>query len=230
MESRGIEITNISARDLHNPNNLSKPKPYADVWISNDYESKQRTSKDKVHRTNPIWDKVMKFNLDGDALQQDGLDLEIAIYTLGTLKQEKLIGLVSIPLNKLLAQAGVNKGATTSAHIYSSPVRNISGQDEGTIKIAVKLVENPKVKLQAVTGSSGAGKAEPETAYPAGSCGASNAEPVVPVVPAAAQQATKNNTRKWNIALAALGETGEILGNLGLEGAFGDLGFDGGDD
>nr|ABR17336.1 unknown [Picea sitchensis] len=177
MESRSMEITLISARDLNNTNILSKTKAYAVAWISNDHRNRQRTPLDKDHGTDPTWNQVMKFNLDEAALQQGRLVLEIAIYADATFG-DKEIGHVSIPLNEFLKPAGGNKGATTSAQFVSYQVRKPSGKAKGTINLSVKLAEKPEVKPQAVAGSYGAGKAEPVTAYPAASYGASNAEPV----------------------------------------------------
>jgi Ca2+-dependent lipid-binding protein len=206
MESRSIEITLNSARDLFNPNKVSKPKPYAVVWISNDYRNRKQTSMDKVNLTNPIWNEVMEFNLDEPALQQGRLDLEITIYTKATFK-EKAIGRVSIPLNELVKLAGGFQGATTSAYSDSYPVQNPSGKDKGTINISVKLAKKPEVKLQAVAGSYGAGQDD---------------APVVPPV----QQQPRMNTHGIRIMTGIISDTissGLMLGDLISDG-----GFDGG--
>lgn len=176
MEYRSMELTLISARDLNNTNILSKTKAYAVAWISNDHKNRQRTPLDKDNGTNPSWNQVMRFTLDEAALQQGRLVLEIVIYADATFG-DKEIGRVSIPLKEFLRSAGGNKGATTSAQFVSYQVRKPSGKAKGVLNLSVKLAEKPEVKQQqyqpqAVAGSYGAGKAEPGTAYPAGSYGA----------------------------------------------------------
>lgn len=182
MESRSMELTLISARDLKNTNILSKTKAYAVAWISNDNKNRQKTPLDKDNGTDPTWNHVMKFTLDEAALQQSRLVLEIVIYANATFG-DKEIGRVSAPLNEFLRPAGGNKGATTSAHFVSYQVRKPSGKAKGVLNLSVKLAEKPEVKKQqqqpqAGAGSYGWGKAEPVTAYPAGSYGAGKSEPV----------------------------------------------------
>lgn len=179
MESRSIEITLISARDLNNTSILSKTKAYAVAWISTDHRNRQRTHLDKDNGSDPSWNHVMRFTVDEAALQQGHLVLEVAIYADATFG-DKEIGHVSIPLKEFLKPSSGNKGGTTSAQFASYQVRKPSGKAKGVLNLSVKLGEKYEVRqqLQTVAGSYGAAKAEPVTAYSAGSYGAANEEPV----------------------------------------------------
>jgi len=203
MESWIIEITLHSARDLYNPNIVSKPQPFAVVWISNDYRNPKHTPMDKVNQTNPIWNEVMEFNLDEPTLQQGRLVLEIAICTKATLKT-KPIGRVSIQLNELVKLAGGFKGATTSAYYENYRVQTPSGKEQGSIHISVKLAKKPEVKLQAVAGSYGAG---PDAA---------------PVVPPLQQPARRNRhgIGKLSAIISEFFSCGLLLGDFISDGGF----------
>lgn len=164
METRSMEITLISARDLKKRSIFSKTNAFAVAWISNNNKNRQWTPVDKENGTNPTWNQVMNFILNEADLQQGRLFLQIVIYRTATFG-DKEIGRVSIPLNEFLKPSGGKKGAR--AKFLSYQVRKPSGKSKGVLDLSVKFTEKAEVKLpQAAAGSHGTAKPEVVTAYP----------------------------------------------------------------
>jgi hypothetical protein len=166
METRIMETTLISARDLKNTSMFSKTKAFAVAWISNKQKCRQWTAVDKDNGTDPTWNQVMNFILDEADLHQGRLLLEIVIYRNGTFG-DKEIGRVSIPLNEFLKPAGGKKGGSTSAQFASYQVRKPSGKPKGVLNLSVKFAEKAGIERpQVATDSYGTVKPEAVSPYP----------------------------------------------------------------
>jgi Ca2+-dependent lipid-binding protein len=63
---RTLELTLISAKDLKNVNLIHKLEVYAEVVLSTDPQSKQRTLTDREGTKNPIWNTTLKFSVPAD--------------------------------------------------------------------------------------------------------------------------------------------------------------------
>jgi Ca2+-dependent lipid-binding protein len=63
---RTLELTLISAKDLKNVNLIHKLEVYAEVVLSSDPQSKQRTLTDREGTKNPIWNTTLKFSVPAD--------------------------------------------------------------------------------------------------------------------------------------------------------------------
>ncbi|GLJ46069.1 hypothetical protein SUGI_0970550 [Cryptomeria japonica] len=144
METRTIEVTLISARDIQDVNLFTKSKVYAVAWIKGDPRaSKQRTVSDKEKGTNPTWNKPLTFTVDEAALQQGCLVLEVEIRTEGTFG-DKEVGHISVPMKEFL-----NKKPPGGVDFVAYQVRKPSGKAKGTLNLSVKL-NNPAQDKQPV--------------------------------------------------------------------------------
>nr|ABU98655.1 SRC2 protein [Taiwania cryptomerioides] len=144
METRTIEVTLISARDIQDVNLFTKSKVYAVAWIRGDPRpTKQRTVSDKENGTNPSWNKSMSFAVDEAALQQGRLVLEVEIRSEGTFG-DKEVGHVSVPMKEFLG-----KKPTGGVDFVSYQVRKPSGKAKGTLNLSVKLNNTAVVKQPA---------------------------------------------------------------------------------
>lgn len=141
METRTIEVTLISARDIQDANLFTKSKLYAVAWIKGDLRpTKQRTVSDKENGTKPTWNKSMTFTVDEAALQQGRLVLEVEIRTEGTFG-DKEVGHVSVPMKEFL-----NKKPPGGVDFVAYQVRKPSGKAKGTLNLSVKLNNSAQVK------------------------------------------------------------------------------------
>lgn len=102
MAFRTLELTLISAKDLKDVNLLHKLEVYAEVVLSIDPRSKQRTLTDREGTKNPTWNSTLKFTLPADPCATGTFNIMLrAERSLG----DRDVGEVHIELKEILDTA-----------------------------------------------------------------------------------------------------------------------------
>ncbi|KAL8485025.1 hypothetical protein ACS0TY_027358 [Phlomoides rotata] len=177
MESRNLEITLQSAKDLASVNLFTKMDVYAVVSISGgDKNSKQKTKTPVDHDgdANPTWNFTMKFTVDEAALQMNRLTLDFKLVCERALG-DKDVGEVRVPIKELL-DSPVKAGGDGKQFV-SYQVRKPSGKPKGQLAFSYQFsgktlgaaVASPYAAASPLAPPSGKADSEPVTAYPAGS-------------------------------------------------------------
>lgn len=177
MESRNLEITLQSAKDLASVNLFTKMDVYAVVSISGgDKNSKQKTKSPVDHDgdANPTWNFSMRFTVDEAALQMNRLTLDFKLVCERALG-DKDVGEVCVPLKELI-DSPVKAGGDGKQFV-SYQIRKPSGKPKGQLafsykfseKIVGSYVASPYAAASPLAPPSGKADSEPVTAYPAGS-------------------------------------------------------------
>lgn len=187
METRSLEVSIISARDLQDVNLVSKMDVYAVATLLGDSRTKQtiKTSIDREGGRNPTWNFPIRFTIDSRAAKQNRLVLEIKLRCSRALG-DKDIGEVNIPVKELLDSA---HGNGQSLQYISYQVRKPSGRPKGELNISYKFgdtVVGPSVAAAPPP------KTEPYAAHPSAPFAAPPAKPAAathPFDPFAAAQA-----------------------------------------
>ncbi|KAJ4783335.1 Calcium-dependent lipid-binding (CaLB domain) family protein [Rhynchospora pubera] len=206
MAYRTVELTLISAKDLKDVNLLHKMEVYAEVVLSTDPRSKQRTSTDHEGLKNPTWNSTLKFTVPADTGATGTFNIMLrAERSLG----DRDVGEVHIALKEIL-EAATGDGPTQPKFV-SYQVWKPSGKPKGVLNISYKLSERITANTscsakpaktgcistasyqppqQAATSpfpppppgypTPGPGLAQPVTAYPAASSAPSTAYPAPP--------------------------------------------------
>jgi hypothetical protein len=157
MAYRTLELTLISAKDLKDVNLLGKMDVYAEVSISGDPRSRQRT---KIHvdsGPNPTWNQTLRFTVPAEP----GAPGTIHVVMRAEKKAlgDKDLGEVNVPLKEILEN--VRDDGPTQLQFVSYQVRTPnSGRAKGVINLSYKLSE--RLGTQAPAGASA------KTGYPAG--------------------------------------------------------------
>jgi Ca2+-dependent lipid-binding protein len=100
MASRTLDLTLISAKDLKDVNLLGKMDVYAEVSISGDPRSRQRT---KIHvdsGPNPTWNQTLRFTVPADPGAPG--TLYVVLRAEKKALGDKDLGEVHVPLKELL--------------------------------------------------------------------------------------------------------------------------------
>ncbi|XP_039173866.1 protein SRC2 homolog [Eucalyptus grandis] len=121
MVIKSLEVTVMSAKDLHNVNVIHKMNPYVIVSLSGNH--KQCTHVHKNGGTSPRWVKLLAFPVD--EARADLLILMFEIMTEKTYGGDKEIGRVEVPIAELLEKQGDGKPKQIS---YSGPTKKSGGQ------------------------------------------------------------------------------------------------------
>lgn len=132
MVIKSLEVTVMSAKDLHNVNVIHKMDPYVIVSLSNNH--KQRTHVHKNGGTSPRWVKLLAFPVD--EARTDLLILVFEIMTEKTHGDDKEVGRVEVPIAELLEKQGDGKPESMSYSV-SLP----SGKTQGVLEFNYKFGE-----------------------------------------------------------------------------------------
>ena len=131
---RPLEVSIFSAKGLKNVNFFSKLEVYAEAWLSNDPNNKQRTPVDREGGRNPSWKGAnLKFFIP-DGVDTGGLILSIVLRCESVLGYRD-IGEVKVPVRDLELSAG------KSDRIVTYEVRRPSGRAKGSLNFSVKIGE-----------------------------------------------------------------------------------------
>ncbi|XP_051146855.1 protein SRC2 homolog [Andrographis paniculata] len=159
MEYRRLNVTVVSAEGIKDVKLLSKMDVYADVSLAGYPQSRKVTPVDKNSGTNPKWNFPVDFVVDEPYLTRPGLSLLFRLMAESTLKSDKLIGTVTVPIDDLFRSATADADRTV---VY--PVVTASGKPKGSLKFSYRFGE--KFTHQAPATAKHGGD-EPVTAYPA---------------------------------------------------------------
>ncbi|KAJ4776026.1 Calcium-dependent lipid-binding (CaLB domain) family protein [Rhynchospora pubera] len=166
MAYRTLDLTLISAKDLKDVNLLGKMDVYAEVSLSADPRSRQRT---KIHvdsGPNPTWNQTLRFNVPADPGAPG--TLQVVLRAEKKALGDKDIGEVHVPLKELFEN--VRGDGPTQPQFVSYQVRvPSSGKPKGVINLSYKLSE--RIGSQAAPAST-ANYGTPATAYPPPTAGA----------------------------------------------------------
>lgn len=132
MVIKSLEVTVVSAKDLHNVNIIHKMDPYVIVSLSNNH--KQCTHVHKNGGTSPRWVKLLAFPVD--EARADLLILVFEIMTKKTHGVDKEVGRVEVPIAELLEKQGDGKPKPMSYSV-SLP----SGETQGVLEFTYKFGE-----------------------------------------------------------------------------------------
>ncbi|KAK3422244.1 hypothetical protein EUGRSUZ_G02756, partial [Eucalyptus grandis] len=132
MVIKSLEVTVMSAKDLHNVNFIHKMDPYVIVSLSGNH--KQRTHVHKNGGTSPRWVKLLAFPVDEACA--DLLILMFEIMTEKTYGGDKEVGRVEVPIAELLEKRGDGKPKQISYSV-SLP----SGKTQGVLEFKYKFGE-----------------------------------------------------------------------------------------
>lgn len=142
MGCKRLDIYTISAKNLKDVNHFSKMGVYAILSIQSDSSNgnnslEQRTTYDENGGKNPVWvlapPKMFTFNIFTDP----GLNLVIKLKTKGSLKFEKDVGEVRVPIMHLME----NYGDAEDEKRMSFGVTTPGGRAIGVLEFSFKLVD-----------------------------------------------------------------------------------------
>jgi len=164
MAQRTLEITLISAQDLKDVNLFSKMEVYAEVSISGDPRSKQRTPTDREGGRNPTWNSTFRFTVPADVHAAGKLALHVLLRGDRALG-DRDVGQVHVPLSELLGGAG--EGAQP-VQFVSYQVRKVSsGKAKGVLNFSYKLGDRIAAPALSSYSAPPANYPAPVAAYPA---------------------------------------------------------------
>lgn len=148
MEQRTLEITVISAKDLHKVNLISKMDVYAVVSILAGDTPHQlfKTPVDKEGGSNPTWNFTFKCNIDEAAAQQSRLALVFKLKSERVLG-DKEIGEVRVPIKELLD----SPGSGNAKQFVSYQVRKPDGKPRGFVSFSYQFGEKTSKVVEPVT-------------------------------------------------------------------------------
>ncbi|KAI6684913.1 hypothetical protein NL676_030826 [Syzygium grande] len=110
MECRPLEVTVISASGLKDVRDILRMNPYVVASLSGDerHSNEQRTPAHRDGGTSPRWNHALAdpFTVDVAAARAGLLTLKLKIKTERTLKGDKDVGWVDVPVGDLLDQGG----------------------------------------------------------------------------------------------------------------------------
>ncbi|XP_056165262.1 protein SRC2 homolog [Syzygium oleosum] len=139
-ECRPLEVTVISARDLEDVRDHLPMHPYVVVSLCGDqrYKKKQRTPVHEDGGTSPRWDHALAdpFTVDVAAASAGHLNLKLKIKTRRTVKNNKDVGWVDVPVGELLEEGDDGEPRATS-YAVSLP----SGGTRGFLEFSYKFGE-----------------------------------------------------------------------------------------
>ncbi|XP_057772264.1 protein SRC2-like [Salvia miltiorrhiza] len=196
METRTLEITLQSGRDLNKVNLITKMDVYAVVSISGgDKSSKQKTRTPVDHDgdANPTWNFTMKFTVEEAALQMNRLTLDFKLVCERALG-DKDVGEVNVPIKELLDSPAT--AAADGKKFVSYQVRKPSGKPKGQLTFSCKFSEKTAAASSAppyppAAAPAGKGDFGTYTANPAGT--SSGYPPVGSYPPPAGYPKTEGN-------------------------------------
>lgn len=135
MEYRLLEITLISAKGLRNVKHFSKMDVYVVVTISGNPRTKQKTPVNQNGGTNPTWNFPMQFIIDEMSAQANCLDLIFQLRCDRTIRGDKDIGEVHVPIKEILnVEDNGNSGK-----LITYQVRKPSGKIKGELNFSYKF-------------------------------------------------------------------------------------------
>lgn len=157
MECRALDIMILSAKGLKYVKHFSKMDVYAVVKISGVPNSEQKTNVDKDGGGNPTWNFPVQFTIDEASARRNNQVLIFQLRCDRTVRGDKDIGEVQVPLKELLDNTVDGK----STKVVSYQVKQPSGKPKGELKFSYKFgdrVMGAGATNQLIT---------PVTAYPA---------------------------------------------------------------
>ncbi|KAL3814675.1 hypothetical protein ACJIZ3_015943 [Penstemon smallii] len=166
MEYRPLKIMVISAEGLKDKSLFSKMDVYAIVSIAGYPQSMKKTFVDKDCGTKPKWNHRMEFVIDEPYLTKPGLSLLFEIKAESSIRSDKEIGSVTVPIHELFQGNSSNEDRVVEYQVITP-----SGKPKGTLKISYnfgeKFTETKKQATESSTAYSNKHSDEPVTAYPA---------------------------------------------------------------
>ncbi|KAG6621573.1 hypothetical protein I3842_Q019100 [Carya illinoinensis] len=136
MEDKTLAINVISAEDVGDLNRVSKMNVYVVVSLSGN-KQRAKTEVDRKGGTNPSWNFPVKFSIDESAARQNRLKLEFKLRRERSLLRDKDIGVVYVPVAKLLDYTGGGKSMQEVRYQVTGP----SGKPQGILKFSCKFME-----------------------------------------------------------------------------------------
>ncbi|KAJ4961005.1 hypothetical protein NE237_020915 [Protea cynaroides] len=156
--SSSIEIKVMSCNDLKAFNFFQKLSVYAVASIVNDNNKKekdkqtmkkkkqqqQRTPIDREGEGNPVWNHMMRFDLEGDQLLSDDCDgvfIEFALRCEAVVFGDKTIGEVRVPINDLI-QEEKSFNSNGAVRFVSYQVRSPDRKPNGVLHLSYKIIHH----------------------------------------------------------------------------------------
>ncbi|XP_030474479.1 protein SRC2 homolog [Syzygium oleosum] len=144
MECRRLYVTMTSASGLMTVRRYLTMHPYVVASLSGDegHNNEQRTPAHRDGGTSPRWDHAFPpFTVDVAAARAGLLTLKLEIKTERTLKSDKDVGWVDVPVEELLEQGGDGE-----SRAMSYAVRLKSGGTRGVLEFSYRFGESFTVR------------------------------------------------------------------------------------
>lgn len=143
-QHRPLEFCIMSASDLKDIRFLARMETYAVASMAPFVE--YTTKVDSTGGTNPVWSEKFSFMVPDRVLQQRDTNMTIDIFTMGTWRDRKLVGSVSIPMSDIggLTREQIARSTGILQH-KSYPVK-AHGKYEGELHVSFLLGETIPLK------------------------------------------------------------------------------------
>ncbi|KAM7526681.1 hypothetical protein LguiA_016583 [Lonicera macranthoides] len=139
-----LEINVISAQDLAP---VSKQlRTYVVAWIHP--EDKLTTRTDHHGHTNPTWNYKLLFRVDDNQLYSDTSSITIEIYNMAWLRDTP-VGTTNVLIKHLIPSSSTRSSRKDPPvpHLFALQISRPSGQVQGILNLAVKLVDTTTLSM-----------------------------------------------------------------------------------